>query len=233
MKKIKLFTVGLCALTVFSCGNATGNGALIGTGAGAALGAIIGKIAGNTAVGAAVGGAVGAGTGAIIGRHMDKVKAQAQAVQNAKVEGYTDANGLQGVKVTFDSGILFGTGSSTLQPAAKNSLTQFANNVLKVNTDCDVAVQGYTDNAGWKNSTAEQSYQKNINLSQQRAQAVTNYLQSLGVSSSQIRSTTGFGEANPVADNSTAAGKAQNRRVEVILYASQAMIQAAEAGTLQ
>ena len=233
MKKIKLFTVGLCALTVFSCGNATGNGALIGTGAGAALGAIIGKIAGNTAVGAAVGGAVGAGTGAIIGRHMDKVKAQAQAVQNAKVEGYTDANGLQGVKVTFDSGILFGTGSSTLQPAAKNSLTQFANNVLKVNTDCDVAVQGYTDNAGWKNSTAEQSYQKNINLSQQRAQAVTNYLLSLGVSSNQIRSTTGFGEANPVADNSTAAGKAQNRRVEVILYASQAMIQAAEAGTLQ
>ena len=99
MKKIKLFTVGLCALTVFSCGNATGNGALIGTGAGAALGAIIGKIAGNTAVGAAVGGAVGAGTGAIIGRHMDKVKAQAQAVQNAKVEGYTDANGLQGVKL--------------------------------------------------------------------------------------------------------------------------------------
>ena len=85
MKKIKLFTVGLCALTVVSCGNATGNGALIGTGAGAALGAIIGKIAGNTAVGAAVGGAVGAGTGAIIGRHMDKVKAQAQAVQNAKV----------------------------------------------------------------------------------------------------------------------------------------------------
>ena len=233
MKKIKLFTVGLCALTVFSCGNATGNGALIGTGAGAALGAIIGKIAGNTAVGAAVGGAVGAGTGAIIGRHMDKVKAQAQAVQNAKVEGYTDANGLQGVKVTFDSGILFGTGSSTLQPAAKNSLTQFANNVLKVNTDCDVAVQGYTDNAGWRNSTAEQSYQKNIDLSQQRAQVVTNYLQSLGVSSNQIRSTTGFGEANPVADNSTAAGKAQNRRVEVILYASQAMIQAAEAGTLQ
>lgn len=233
MKKIKLFTVGLCALTVISCGNATGNGALIGTGAGAALGAIIGKIAGNTAVGAAVGGAVGAGTGAIIGRHMDKVKAQAQAVQNAKVESYTDANGLQGVKVTFDSGILFGTGSSTLQAAAKNSLTQFANNVLKVNPDCDVAVQGYTDNAGWRNSTAEQSYQKNVNLSQERAQAVTSYLLSLGVSGNQIRSTTGFGEANPVADNSTAAGKAQNRRVEVILYASQAMIQAAEAGTLQ
>jgi outer membrane protein OmpA-like peptidoglycan-associated protein len=160
------------------------------------------------------------------------VKAQAEAVQNAQVESVTDANGLQAVKVTFDSGILFPSSSSTLQPAAKTSLTQFANNVLKVNTDCDVAIQGYTDNAPWKNSTAEQSAQKNLNLSQQRAQAVTNYLQSLGVSASQIRSTTGYGEANPVADNSTAAGKAQNRRVEVYLYASQAMIQSAEAGTL-
>jgi outer membrane protein OmpA-like peptidoglycan-associated protein len=92
-----------------------------------------------------------------------------------------------------------------------------------------VAVQGYTDNAGWKNSTAEQSQQKNQELSQKRAQAVTDYLMSLGVSSSQIRSTMGYGESNPVADNSTAAGKAQNRRVEVYMYASQEMIKAAEA----
>ena len=232
MKKMKFMTLGMCLAVIVSCGTATKNGALIGTGAGAALGAIIGKIAGNTAVGAAIGGAVGAGTGALIGKHMDKVKAQAQAVQNAQVESVTDANGLQAVKVTFDSGILFATGSSTLSATAKNSLAKFAE-VLKQNTDCDVAVQGYTDNAGWKNSTAEQSVQKNLNLSQQRAQAVTNYLNSLGVSNNQIRSTTGFGEANPVADNSTAAGKAQNRRVEVYMYASQAMIQAAEAGTLQ
>lgn len=229
---MKFMTLGMCLAVLVSCGSATKNGALIGTGAGAALGAIIGKIAGNTAVGAAVGGAVGAGTGALIGKHMDKVKAQAQAVQNAQVESVTDANGLQAVKVTFDSGILFATGSSTLSAAAKNSLTNFAN-VLKQNTDCDVAVQGYTDNAGWKGSTAEQSAQKNLNLSQERAQAVTSYLNSLGVTNNQIRSTTGYGEANPVADNSTAAGKAQNRRVEVYLYASQAMIQAAEAGTLQ
>ena len=232
MKKMKFMTLGMCLAVLVSCGTATKNGALIGTGAGAALGAIIGKIAGNTAVGAAIGGAVGAGTGALIGKHMDKVKAQAQAVQNAQVESVTDANGLQAVKVTFDSGILFATGSSTLSATAKNSLAKFAE-VLKQNTDCDVAVQGYTDNAGWKNSTAEQSVQKNLNLSQERAQAVTNYLNSLGVSYNQIRSTTGFGEANPVADNSTAAGKAQNRRVEVYMYASQAMIQAAEAGTLQ
>ena len=229
MKSLKSIAIALCAALVVSCGmNNTGKGALIGAGGGAALGAIVGALAGNTAIGAAVGGAVGAGAGAIIGKKMDKAKKEAEAVQNAQVEAVTDTNGLEAVKVTFDSGILFGTGSSTLQAAAKNSLTQFANNVLKVNTDCDVAVQGYTDNAGWRNSTAEQSAQKNVDLSQKRAQAVTDYLRSLGVSSSQIRSTTGYGESNPVADNSTAAGKAQNRRVEGYMYASQKMIQDAQ-----
>ena len=218
MKSIKVIVLSLCAGIVMAGCNNMAKGTAIGAGGGAILGAIVGKIAGNTAIGAAVGGAVGAGAGAIIGKKMDKAKAEAEAVQNAQVESVTDANGLQAVKVTFDSGILFTTGSSTLSSTAKNSLTQFS----------DVAVQGYTDNAGWKNSTAEQSQQKNLNLSQQRAQAVTNYLQSLGVSSSQIRSTTGYGEANPVADNSTAAGKAQNRRVEVYMYASQKMIQEAE-----
>ena len=229
---MKTVVIALCAGIVMTGCNNLAKGTAIGAAGGAALGAVVGKIAGNTAVGAAVGTAVGAGTGALIGRHMDKVKAQAEAVANAQVESYTDANGLQGVKVTFDSGILFPSSSSTLQAAAKTSLTDFANNVLKVNPDCDVAVQGYTDNDAWKNSTAEQSVQKNLNLSQERAQAVTNYLLSLGVNASQIRSTTGFGESNPVADNSTAAGKAKNRRVEVILYASEAMIQKAEAGTL-
>jgi outer membrane protein OmpA-like peptidoglycan-associated protein len=232
MKNLKVMALALCAGIVMAGCNNLAKGTAIGAGGGAVLGAIVGKIAGNTAVGAAVGTAVGAGAGALIGKHMDKVKAQAEAVKNAQVEQITDANGLQGVRVTFDSGILFTTGSSTLSATAKNSLTQFAG-VLKNNTDCDVAVQGYTDNAGWKNSTAEQSAQKNLNLSQQRAQAVTNYLMSLGVSSSQIRSTTGFGEANPVADNSTAAGKAQNRRVEVYMYASEQMINAAQNGTLQ
>ena len=233
MKKMKVLILTLCAGIVMSGCNNLAKGTGIGAAGGAALGAIIGKIAGNTAVGAAIGTAVGAGTGALIGKHMDKVKAQAEAVQNAQVETVTDANGLQAVRLTFDeSGIKFASGSSTLNAAAKNSLSQLAS-VLKQNTDCDVAIQGYTDNAGWKGSTAEQSAQKNQTLSQQRAQAVTNYLTSLGVSASQIRSTTGYGEANPVADNSTAAGKAQNRRVEVYLYASEKMVDAANAGTLQ
>lgn len=229
MKSLKSIAVALCAALVLAgCGMSnTAKGGLIGAGGGAALGAVIGALAGNTVVGAAIGTAVGTGAGVIIGKKMDKAKKEAEAVQNAQVESVKDSNGLDAVKVTFDSGILFTTGSSTLSATAKNSLTQFST-VLKNNADCDVAVQGYTDNAGWKNSTAEQSQQKNLNLSQQRAQAVTDYLLSLGVSNNQIRSTMGYGEANPVADNSTAAGKAQNRRVEVYLYASQAMIQAAE-----
>ena len=225
MKKIKFFSIGLCfALVLAGCNN-TQKGAAIGAGGGALLGAIVGKLAGNTAVGAAVGADVGTGAGVIIGKKMDKAKAEAEAVKNAQV---TDANGLAAVKVTFDTGILFSTGSSTLAASAKSSLQQFAT-VLKNNADCDIAIQGYTDNAGWKNSTAAQSVEKNKALSLDRATAVSSYLQSLGVSAAQLKSVEGLGEANPVADNSTEAGKAQNRRVEVYMYASQEMIKAAEA----
>ena len=192
----------------------TGQGALIGAGGGAGLGAIIGALAGNTAIGAAIGTAVGAGAGAIIGKKMDKAKKEAEAIQNAQVEEVKDANGLDAVKVTFDSGILFSTGKSTLTSSSKASLQELAS-VLKNNSDCDVAIQGYTDNQGWKNSTAEQSAQKNQALSLDRAAAV--------------KSVEGFGQSNPVADNSTKAGQAQNRRVEVYMYASQKMIQDAKA----
>ena len=234
MKSLKTIAIALCAaITLAGCTMSnTAKGTAIGAGGGAALGAIIGHIAGNAAVGAAIGGAVGAGAGAIIGHKMDKAKKEAEAVKNAQVESIKDANGLDAVKVTFDSGILFTTGSSTLSSTAKNSLSQFAG-VLKSNSDCDVAVQGYTDNAGWKNSTAEQSAQKNLDLSQKRADAVKAKLNSLGVTNNQIKSSTGYGEANPVADNSSSAGKAQNRRVEVYLYASEAMINAANEGKLQ
>ena len=236
MTKAKVATAFVGAAMIFSissCSTAAGNGALIGTGGGALLGAIVGKLAGNTGVGAAVGAAVGAGTGAIIGKHMDKVKAEAAAkLQNANVDQVTDANGLPCVKVTFNSGILFGSGNATLSSTAASELTNFAT-VLKNNTDCSVAIQGYTDNDPWKGSTAEQSAKKNLDLSQKRADAVKSKLNSLGISNNQIKSSTGFGEANPVADNSSADGKAQNRRVEVYLYASEAMINAANEGKLQ
>ena len=214
MKSLKAICVALSAILVVGCGmSKTGQGALIGAGGGAALGAIVGAIAGNTAIGTAIGAAVGAGAGAIIGKKMDKAKKEAEAIQNAQVEEVKDANGLDAVKVTFDSGILFSSGKSTLSPTSKASLQELAN-VLKNNRDCDVAIQGYTDNQGWKNSTAEQSAQKNKALSLDRAAAVSSYLQSLSVPTSQIKSVDGFGEQNPVASNATAAGQAQNRRVE-------------------
>ena len=230
MKSLKSICVALCAALVLAgCGmSKTGQGALIGGGGGAALGAIIGALAGNAAIGTAIGGAVGAGAGAIIGKKMDKAKKEAEAIQNAQVEEVKDSNGLDAVKVTLDSGILFSTGKSTLTSSSKTSLQELAN-VLKNNSDCDVAIQGYTDNQGWKNSTAEQSAQKNQALSLDRAAAVSAYLQSLSVPVAQIKSVEGFGQSNPVADNSTKAGQAQNRRVEVYMYASQKMIQDAKA----
>lgn len=232
MKRFKFMTVLLCFGIVLSGCNNLGKGTAIGAGGGALLGAIVGKLAGNTAVGAAIGTAVGAGAGAIIGKHMDKVKAEAEAVKNAQVEEVTDANGLKAVKVTFDSGILFATSSSALQSAAKTSLANFAQ-VLKKNTDCDISIQGYTDNAAWKGCTADVSSQKNVSLSQDRANSVLSYLQSQGVSTTQVKSTTGYGEQSPVQDNSTAAGRQQNRRVEVYMYASENMINAANNGSLQ
>lgn len=234
MKGMKLMAGFLSAALLFgSCNmNNTGKGSLIGAGGGAAVGSLIGGLVGKgkgAAIGAAVGVAVGTTAGALIGKKMDKAKAAAAQVENAQVESVTDANGLAAVKVTFDSGILFTTSSSVLNAAAKTSLSNFASNVLAQNPDMDVTIYGYTDNTGWKNSTAEQSAQKNVNLSTQRAQSVSNYLLTAGANAAQIKTVEGLGEANPVADNSTAAGREQNRRVEVYLYASQKMIQEAEA----
>ena len=171
-------------------------------------------------IGAAVGGAVGAGVGAVIGNRMDKAKKAAQEVQNAKVETVKDTNGLDAVKVSFDSGILFATNKADLNAAAKNSLKQFAD-VLKSNSDCDIAIIGHTDSTG--------SDAVNNPLSVSRAKAVDAYLKSCGVSASQIKRIEGQGSTNPVADNSTEAGRKQNRRVEVYMYASEKMIEDAKA----
>lgn len=204
---------------LFACNN-TQKGAGIGAGGGAVLGGIIGAIAGNTAIGAAIGGAVGASAGAIIGNRMDKAKKKVeQQVQNAKVETVTDTNGLDAVKVSFDSGVLFATGKADLSTEAKNNLVQFAK-VVNENKDCDVAIIGHTDNTG--------SDAINQPLSVSRANSVNAYLKSCGVSASQIKRIEGQGSSNPVADNSTEAGRKQNRRVEVYLYASQQMIQQAQ-----
>jgi outer membrane protein OmpA-like peptidoglycan-associated protein len=241
MKSIKgLVGVLSVALLVSGCNmsNTTKGGLIGGAGGGAlgaGLGAAIGALAGGSS-GAKLGAAIGAGVGvvggttagAMIGKKMDKAKAAAEAVENAQVETITDKNGLEAVKVSFDNGILFKVGKYALQPAAQQSLQKFASTVLNVYTDCDVAIYGFASSDG--------SEEVNLTLSQNRANAVRGYLtNTCGVSTSQIKSTIGYGE-NPeylILDASGKEDKAASRRVEVYLYASEAMIKAANAGTLK
>ena len=221
--KLKAFALSMCAaLLLSSCGSwkNTGWGAGIGTAAGAAIGLGIGHLAGNKAVGTAVGAAVGATAGTLIGRKMDKAAEAAKQVEGAQVQEITDVNGLPAVKVTFDSGILFGFNSSKLSDEAKNSLTAFAE-VLKSTPDADVAILGHTDNVGTEKA--------NQSVSEKRAKAVAEHLKAQGVEEKQLKDVLGMNFSQPIASNDTEEGRAQNRRVEVYMYASQAMIEAAEA----
>ena len=226
MKKMKFMALLVsAALMLGSCGMSnTAKGGMIGGGSGAALGALIGQIAGksgkSTAIGAAIGTAVGTTAGILIGKKMDKAKAAAEAVENAQVEGVTDANGLQAVKVTFDSGILFDLDSSTLKSAARNSLTEFST-VLKNNNNMDVAIFGHTDKTG--------TLEVNQRISLQRAQSVQNFLKGQGVAADQMVTV----EGKDYQEYDDAKSAAENRRVEIYLYASKEMIEAANNGTLQ
>lgn len=231
MKHLKFHVFALCALVLLSTGcgtmNNTTKGGLIGGGGGAALGAAIGALAGKgkgAAIGAAIGTAVGTTAGVLIGKKMDKAERAAAEIENAKTEKITDANGLDAVKITFDSGILFATNQSVLNETSKISLAKLAK-VLEDYRDADVSIVGHTDSTG--------SDKINNPLSEKRAKSVNDYLIKCGVSEMQIRSVAGKGSTEPVATNETAAGRQQNRRVEVYLYASEAMIKAANEGTLQ
>jgi outer membrane protein OmpA-like peptidoglycan-associated protein len=233
MKSVNVLTVGaLCALMLFtgcSTMNNAQRGAAYGGGGGAALGAVIGAIAGQgkgAAIGAAVGGAVGAGAGALIGRRMDKQQAELEAQMaesNVNIEETTDQNGLQAIKVTFPDGILFATGRSDLNSASIAELSKLAVSLAQ-NPDTDVTINGHTDNTG--------SRAVNERLSLERAKSVQNFIVGQGLPASRFTSN-GLAYDVPVADNSTAAGRAQNRRVEIFLTASHKMIQQAREGTLQ
>lgn len=233
MKKMKFLTAGaLCALLLLSgCSsmNKTQKGALYGGGGGAALGAGIGAIAGGgkgAAIGAAVGTAVGAGTGALVGHRMDKQKKELEEQfadnDDIQIEDVKDQNDLPALKLTFKDDILFDTGKSNLSSASMTSLSHLAAS-LQQYPDTDVTVYGHTDNTG--------SRAVNEKLSKERADVVANYLVGNHVSRSRI-TTEGLAYDDPVASNDTAAGRAQNRRVEIYLTASHDMISRAEAGNL-
>ena len=154
---------------------------------------------------------------------MDKAAEAAKQVEGAQVE-LVDINGLPAVKVTFDSGILFDFNSTKLSDEAKESLTKFAE-VLKSTPDADVAILGHTDNVGTEKA--------NQSVSEKRAKAVAKYLTEQGIAESQIKDVLGMNYSQPVASNDTEEGRAQNRRVEAYMYASQAMIDAANAEAAQ
>lgn len=232
MKILKITGASLlAACMLFSSGcnsmTNTGKGALIGGGGGAAVGAGLGALIGGgkgAGIGSAIGAAVGAGAGALIGKKMDNQQKQLEAtLPDAQVEQTTDQNGLQAIKVTFDGGILFPTGKYTLNSSAQNDLSQFAVS-LKQNPLTNVQILGFTDNTG--------SYAVNEKLSNERADAVLTYLVNSGVSPTRLTAK-GIPMADYVASNETAAGRAQNRRVEIYITASPEMVKEAENGSLQ
>lgn len=229
MKKSNIFVAVLLSGSLLLSGcssmsNAVKGGVIGGVGGGA-LGAGIGALAGKgkgAIIGAAVGTAVGTTAGVLIGKKMDKQKRELEAIQGAKTEEITDINGLKALKVTFQEGILFQTGKSNLSASSKTALSQFASSV-KGNPQTDIVVQGHTDITGGDKI--------NVPLSEKRAGSVQSFLQAQGLTNKITAM--GLGSSQPVSDNSTAAGKAQNRRVEVYISANEEMIKSAEAGTLK
>ncbi len=201
-----------------SCGmSKTVEGAAIGAMAGAAVGGIIGHQTGNTAAGAIIGGAIGGAAGAYIGNYMDKQAEEMQRdLEGAKIERIGE-----GIKITFDSGILFDVNKAALRPEAKTNLEKLAA-ILNKYADTNILIEGHTD--------ADGTEEHNLELSRNRASSVSNYLAGLAVDPARF-TTMGYGEAQPVAANDTADGKQQNRRVELAIMANDKLKKAAEEKT--
>jgi outer membrane protein OmpA-like peptidoglycan-associated protein len=184
-------------------------GAIIGAASGAAVGGVVGNANGSTAKGAIIGAAVGGAAGAVIGHQMDQqAKEIKQQIPGAVVERVGE-----GLQVTFESGLLFPYDSDVLTPAAQQNLATLASSLDKY-PNTDIVIVGHTDSNG------SDSY--NMTLSERRAAAAVNYLVSRGVSRARLRSA-GRGETEPVASNDTDAGRQQNRRVEVAIFANETL----------
>lgn len=215
-KKLAVFglTVATSAMLFGSCtavqnSSSTTKGAVIGTTAGAGIGALIGNKAGNTAVGAIAGAVIGGAAGTLIGRKMDK---QAKEIENSVAGAEVEQVG-EGILVKFDSGILFDFNSSALKGSAKENIEKLVATLNK-EPDTEILVLGHTDNVG--------TLAANQKVSEARANAVKSYAVSSGLASSRIK-TEGKNYSEPIADNSTEAGRTQNRRVEIVIVASKKM----------
>lgn len=192
----------------------TEKGAIIGGTAGAVVGGVIGNAAGNTAAGAIIGAAIGGAAGAVIGNYMDRqAEEMQQDLAGAKIERVGE-----GIKITFDSGLLFDVASAELQPAARENLTNLSRILVKYQ-DTNILVEGHTD--------ADGSEEYNQTLSERRSVSVSAYLVQNNVTNFRM-TTIGYGELQPVASNSSASGKQENRRVEVAIMANEKLKKAAE-----
>lgn len=211
----------IVAMAVFAIGcsasTKTKRGAAIGAAAGGVLGAVVGKQAGNTLLGAIVGAAVGGAAGAYIGNYMDKQAEELeQDIDGAKIERVGE-----GIKITFDSGLLFDVNKATLKPASMTNLQNLAT-ILNKYPDTNVLIEGHTDATG--------SDEYNLELSEKRSQSVANYLASLNVDPTRF-TIMGYGESQPIADNETVEGRAQNRRVDLAIMANEKLKKVAEQKT--
>jgi outer membrane protein OmpA-like peptidoglycan-associated protein len=161
---------------------------------------------------------IGGAAGALIGNYMDKQAEELDAeLKNAEVERIGE-----GIKITFDSGILFDFDSDNLRSASRENLRELAE-TLNEYKDTKILIEGHTDDIG------DKSY--NQELSVDRAQSVADYLKDLDIRGNRLI-TKGYGESQPVADNDTEAGRQKNRRVEVAIYANEELKEAAKDGRL-
>jgi outer membrane protein OmpA-like peptidoglycan-associated protein len=203
-----LLVIGSFGLSGCASMNKKQEGAVIGAAAGGAIGGVIGNQTGSTARGAIIGAVVGGAAGAVIGHQMDQ---QAKELSQS-IPGATVARVGEGIAVTFESGLLFAFDSDQILPAAGTNLTELAKSLQRY-PDSQLLIVGHTDSKG------DNSY--NQSLSQRRSNAAAAYLASQGVDRARL-SATGKGESEPIATNDTDAGQAQNRRVEVAIFASEA-----------
>jgi len=222
MKNIKgIILISTLAASIFISGCGASNavkGGVIGGVGGGVVGGVIGDQLGNTVMGAIIGAAVGGTAGVLIGSYMDRQAEEMQKdIEGAKIERVGE-----GIKITFDSGILFETNSATLQTEAKTNISKLAT-ILAKYPDTNILVTGHTDSDGTE--------EYNQILSEKRAKSVSDYTMGKGINSSRF-SIIGLGENEPVASNETVDGKQLNRRVEIAIFANEDLKEAAESGRL-
>jgi outer membrane protein OmpA-like peptidoglycan-associated protein len=202
-------SLAAAALVLSACENMSGRqkGTATGAGIGAIAGAAVGSATGGKAgTGAVIGGALGAVAGNLWSKRQEERRvAMEQATRGTGVDVSRTADNQ--LKVNIPSDVSFDTGSAAIKPQMRSVLDPFAAS-LKDDPKSQVTIVGHTDSTG--------SDAVNNPLSVQRAQSVRDYLTERGVSSARIQ-TEGRGEREPVADNGTEAGRAKNRRVEILL----------------